>query len=183
MPSPNSQIWFNTTVAPLFGDEIKNGGRLRQPWLGFPGGDSYPITSHDLFTPHAPSVQQPHCQQLASHWRISPIFRRLTGERLTILTGVDRALNDNTATQRRDQILANVYAGGFLNYLNPTAFAQRHRVAHEHGYGTTYTGPDCSRWMQPSRVYFAVRERKTLECAPKPTICPISSYAGIRTLP
>jgi len=37
---------------------------------------------------------------------------------------VDRALNDNTATQRANQVLPSVYAGGFLNYLNPAAFAE-----------------------------------------------------------
>jgi len=57
-------------------------------------------------------------------WRISPIFRYLTGPPLTITTGVDRALNDNTFSQRANQVSPNVYAGGFLNYLNPAAFAQ-----------------------------------------------------------
>jgi len=57
-------------------------------------------------------------------WRVSPIFRYITGAPLTITTGVDRALNDNTATQRANQVLPSVYAGGFLNYLNPAAFAE-----------------------------------------------------------
>jgi hypothetical protein len=60
----------------------------------------------------------------ATGWRISPIFRYVTGTPLTILTGVDRALDNNTATQRPNQVLPNVYAGGFLNYLNPAAFQQ-----------------------------------------------------------
>ena len=33
-------------------------------------------------------------------------------------------LSDNTATQRANQVLPNVYTGGFLNYLNPAAFAE-----------------------------------------------------------
>jgi hypothetical protein len=60
----------------------------------------------------------------ATGWRISPIFRYVTGTPLTILTGVDRALDNNTATQRPNQVLPSVYAGGFLNYLNPAAFQQ-----------------------------------------------------------
>jgi len=303
----NGQFWFNTTVAPPFGDEIKlnfPAGGLDNPWLGQPGGNPYPIYSHNLFTPYAPyitlsgynmpttelhswnlSVQrqvagnwlvsanyvgnetehlwtstqanppvflglQPctlngvnyaTCSTTANYnqrrllslinpiaaadlgyvdffdpggtqsynglvlavqhrlsaglsmnanytwsrcigdysqgfttpnpgtgyqvpnnrrydrgncvfdrrgnfnlsaaynlprfenrfarvaftdWRISPIFRYLTGAALTVTTGVDRALNDNTFTQRPNQVLPNVYAGGFLNYLNPAAFAQ-----------------------------------------------------------
>jgi hypothetical protein len=61
---------------------------------------------------------------VATGWRISPIIRYVTGQPLTITTGVDRALNDNTATQRPNLISPNVYTGGFLNYLNPNAFAQ-----------------------------------------------------------
>jgi hypothetical protein len=302
-----SQLWFNTTVAPPFGDEIKNNspaGGFDNPWQGFPGGNPYPITSTDLFTPHAPyitvagynmpttemhswnlSIQRQlaadwlvsasyvgnetehiwdstqlnppqflglsactlggvsypicsttanydqrrtlsllspsksqllgyvdifdpggtqsynglvlsvqhrfskglttnanytwsHCigdmyvatqpqnpgtgyqvpdnrrfdrgnclfdrrgnlnisaayelprfenhaaRILATGWRISPIFRYLTGQPITITTGVDRALSDNTATQRPNQVLPDVYAHGFLNYLNPAAFTQ-----------------------------------------------------------
>src|SRR5215469_16997744 len=54
-----SQLWFNTTVAPPFGAEIKNNspaGGFDDPWLCFPGGNPYPITSNNLFTPHAPYI-------------------------------------------------------------------------------------------------------------------------------
>ncbi|HLI84426.1 MAG TPA: carboxypeptidase regulatory-like domain-containing protein [Bryobacteraceae bacterium] len=342
----NSQIWFNTTVAPPFGDEIKNNspaGGFDNPWLGFPGGNPYPITSHDLFTPHAPyitvagynmpttemhswnlSVQRQifsnwvasvsyvgnetehlwdstqlnppvflgtgpctlagvfyptcstaanydqrrvlslanpvksadlgyvdiydpggtqsynglvlslqhrfakgmtmnanytwsHCigdayvgnttpnpgtgyqipsdrradrgncvfdrrgnlnvsgayemprfnshvaNMLASHWRISPIFRYLTGAPMTITTGVDRALDDNTATQRPNQIAPNVYAGGFLNYLNPAAFSQP--AIGSLGNMGTYNvfGPGLFEVDAALSRLFTVRERKTLE--------------------
>ena len=63
-------------------------------------------------------------RMVAGGWRISPIFRYLTGQPLTITTGVDRALNDNTLTQRPNLISPNVYTGGFLNYLNLAAFQQ-----------------------------------------------------------
>jgi hypothetical protein len=55
----NSQVWFNTTVAPPFGDEIKlnsPAGGFDNPWQGFAGGNPYPITSHTLFTPNAPYI-------------------------------------------------------------------------------------------------------------------------------
>ena len=342
----NSQIWFNTTVAPPFGDEIKNNsptGGFDNPWLNFPGGNPYPVASHNLFTPHAPyitvagynmpttemhswnlSVQRQifsnwvasvnyvgnetehlwdstqlnppqflglgpctlagvsypvcstptnydqrrvlslanpaksadlgyvdiydpggtqsynglvlslqhrfasgltmnanytwsHCigdayvgnttpnpgfgyqvpgnrrfdrgncvfdrrgnfnlssayevprfsnhiaNMLASHWRISPIFRYLTGAPLTIVTGVDRALDDNTVTQRPNQIANNVYTGGFLNYLSSAAFAQP--AVGSLGNMGTYSvyGPGLFEVDAALSRLFTIKERKTLE--------------------
>ncbi|MBV8842140.1 MAG: TonB-dependent receptor [Bryobacterales bacterium] len=71
-----------------------------------------------------PRFEQRFVRMAVSDWRISPIFRYITGQALTITTGVDRNLADNTATQRPNQTLPDVYAGGFLNYLNPAAFQQ-----------------------------------------------------------
>ena len=342
----NSQIWFNTTVAPPFGDEIKNNspaGGLSNPWLGFPGGNPYPVTSNDLFTPHAPyitvagynmpttemhswnlslqrqifsnwvvsasyvgnetehlwdstqlnppvflglgpcmlagvsyptcstsanydqrrvlsllnptksadlgfvdiydpggtqsynglvlSVQHrfskgltlngnytwSHCigdayvgnstpnpgtgyqvpsdrrldrgncvfdrrgnlnisgayeiqslnnhiaRVLATGWRISPIFRYLTGAPFTITTGIDRALDDNTATQRPNQIAPNVYGSSFLGYLNPLAFAQP--AIGTLGNMGTYNvfGPGLFEVDVALSRVFPIRERKTIE--------------------
>jgi hypothetical protein len=100
---------------------------------------------------------------LASHWRISPIFRYLTGAPLTIVTGVDRALDDNTATQRPNQIAPHVYAGGFLNYLNAGAFAQP--AIGTLGNMGTYSvhGPGLFEVDAALSRLFVVRERKTLE--------------------
>jgi len=65
-------------------------------------------------------------------WRVTGTFRALTGPWLTITTGVDRALNGQTATQRADQNAGvDVYVpqtfnpvNGALFFLNPNAFAQ-----------------------------------------------------------
>jgi hypothetical protein len=343
----NSQVWFNTTVAPPFGDEIKlnsPAGGFDNPWQGFPGGNPYPITSHNLFTPNAPyitvagynmpttemhswnlsiqrqlaadwlvsasyvgnetehlwtstqvnqpqflglgpctlpnGVSYPTCSTtanydqrrtlsltnpakgqllgyldvydpggtqsynglilsvqhrfnkgltvngnytwsrcigdfyignttpnpgtgyqvpdnrrydrgncafdrrgnlnisgayeiqnfnnhmariLATGWRISPIFRYLTGAPLTITTGVDRALNDNTATQRPNQIATNVYAGGFLNYLNSAAFQQP--ALGTLGNMGTYSvfGPGQFEVDAALSRLFTIRERKRVE--------------------
>jgi hypothetical protein len=344
----NSQIWFNTTVAPPFGDEIKNNspaGGFDNPWLGFPGGNPYPVTANNLFTPHAPyispasydmpttamhswnfSIQRQisqnwlvsasyvgnqtshlwtstqenppvfipgncvagqyglttagpcsnannydqrralslldpnksallgyvdvydpggtqsynglvlslqhrfskgltmnanytwsHCigdayvgnttpnpgtgyqvpdnrrfdrgnclfdrrgnlnisgayeipnfnnrtaRILATGWRISPIFRYLTGAPLTITTGVDRALNDNTATQRPNQVLTDVYAHGFLNYLNPLAFTQP--AMGTLGNMGTYSvnGPGLFEVDAALSRLFRIQERKSVE--------------------
>src|SRR5579883_2253245 len=343
-----SQLWFNTTVAPPFGDEIKlnsPAGGFDNPWLGFPGGNPYPITSHTLFTPYAPyftvsgydmpttelhswnlSVQrqlsanwlvsasyvgnetehvwtstqanQPqyipgncvagqygltrpgpcsqasnydqrrtlslldpvksqligfldvldpggtqsynglilsvqhrfasgltlnanytwsHCigdfyvatqpqnpgtgyqvpnnrrfdrgdcfvdhrgnlnisgayeiprftnhaaRLLARGWRISPIFRYLTGSPLTITTGIDVALDDNTTTQRPNQVLPDVYTGGFLNYLNAKAFAQP--APGTLGNMGTYSvrGPGLFEVDTSLSRTFRIQERKSIE--------------------
>jgi hypothetical protein len=75
-----------------------------------------------------PRFENRTARLLASGWRISPIFRYLTGAPLLISTGVDRALNDNTATQRPNLLQPNAVhqtgPGSFLNYLNKAAFAQ-----------------------------------------------------------
>jgi hypothetical protein len=110
-----------------------------------------------------PSFTNHAARLLARGWRISPIFRYLTGAPLTITTGVDRALNDNTTTQRPNQILPNVYAGGFLNYLNPLAFAQPAlgtlgNMGNYDVYGPSLFEVD----LALSRV-FPICERKTLE--------------------
>jgi hypothetical protein len=62
---------------------------------------------------------------LTGNWRVSGIYRYVTGPALQPGTGTDQVLNGNTATQRPNQIASNVYGGGFLtNYLNPAAFAE-----------------------------------------------------------
>ena len=61
---------------------------------------------------------------VASGWRVSPIFKILSGDYLTIANSQDRALN-GSGQQRADQILANPYGNKTVsNYLNPLAFGQ-----------------------------------------------------------
>ena len=61
---------------------------------------------------------------VASGWRLSTIFRRSTGAWLTVLSGVDRAMDGNRS-HRPDQVLENPYGdrSALSNYLNPAAFA------------------------------------------------------------
>jgi hypothetical protein len=57
-------------------------------------------------------------------WKVAGIFRYITAPPLTALTGVDRNLTGNSATQRINQVLPDVSGGGFLtNFFNPAAFA------------------------------------------------------------
>jgi hypothetical protein len=63
---------------------------------------------------------------VVSGWRLAGIYRKSSGQFLTITSGVDRALNGITA-QRPNQILGNVFddksAKPLSRYLNPAAFA------------------------------------------------------------
>jgi len=60
-------------------------------------------------------------------WRLAGIYKKATGESLTITSGVDRALN-GVANQRPNQVLANPYLDTsgrpLTQYFNPAAFAQ-----------------------------------------------------------
>jgi hypothetical protein len=63
-------------------------------------------------------------RSIASGWRLSPIFKVLSGDCLNLTSGLDRALNGNTS-QRPQRILANPYGKKTVgSYLNPAAFAQ-----------------------------------------------------------
>ena len=64
-------------------------------------------------------------RMLASDWRLSGIFRAASGNRLTVTTGVDRALTGAPNVQRADQVLDDPYGARTVNnWLNPAAFAQ-----------------------------------------------------------
>jgi hypothetical protein len=60
---------------------------------------------------------------VGSGWRLSPIFKILSGGFLTMSTNQDRALN-GVAAQRVNQLMLNPYGNKTVsNYLNPAAFA------------------------------------------------------------
>ncbi len=60
---------------------------------------------------------------IGSGWRLSPIFRVLSGSFMSVTTNQDRALS-GTVNQRVNQIVGNPYGDKTpKNYLNPAAFA------------------------------------------------------------
>ena len=64
---------------------------------------------------------------LLSNWRISGLFRGLSGSPLNVVSGQDRALTGISGTnQRANPVLDNGYGdtSSITNYLNPAAFAQ-----------------------------------------------------------
>jgi hypothetical protein len=61
--------------------------------------------------------------KLGSGWRLSPIFRILSGDQLAVTTNQDRALS-GIGSQRVNQVLGNPYGDKSVkNFLNPSAFA------------------------------------------------------------
>jgi len=71
-----------------------------------------------------PQFANPTLRAVASNWRLSPIFKILSGSSMTVLSGQDRALTA-LANQRADQIVGSPYGDKTIGkYLNPAAFAQ-----------------------------------------------------------
>ncbi len=71
----------------------------------------------------APRFSNPALRAVGSSWRLSPIFRILSGDYMSITTNLDRALS-GISNQRVNQILENPYGDKSVkNYLNPAAFA------------------------------------------------------------
>ena len=71
-------------------------------------------------------TNQKMVRAVAGGWRLSGIYRTASGTPLTILSGVDRALN-GISNQRPDQILGSVYGNKsgrpLSQFINPAAFA------------------------------------------------------------
>jgi hypothetical protein len=70
-----------------------------------------------------PRFANPALRALGSGWRLSPIFKVLSGSFLTVTTSQDRALN-GVSSQRVNLLQLNPYGAKTVkNYLNPAAFA------------------------------------------------------------
>ena len=74
-----------------------------------------------------PQFANARLRAVASGWRVSGIYRNLTGAYLTVSGGVDRALTGATAGQQRaNQVLGDPYGdrNSLTKYLNAAAYAQ-----------------------------------------------------------
>ena len=86
---------------------------------------------------------------ILSGWRLSGIFRAMSGSPLTVVTGADRALSGTQATTlRANQVGRNPYGtnnGGWLSptsfWLNPTSFAQPAIGTYGTSVRNAYDGP------------------------------------------
>ena len=110
-----------------------------------------------------PRFENAKLRAVASGWRLSPIFRVLAGNYMTITTSQDRALTAITQ-QRVDQILASPYG----NKTARTISIPRHSLCRQ-----------WDRWATPERARFADRPVGSL-MRPSPDIpVPRNTEAGI----
>ena len=100
---------------------------------------------------------------MATGWRISGIYRWLSGDQMTITSGQDRTLS-GVANQRPNQVLPDPYGNKSLtNFLNPAAFALP--AIGTLGNMGTYNIAGPSTWqfdLMLSRV-FQIHEKQTVE--------------------
>jgi hypothetical protein len=78
---------------------------------------------------------------LASGWRLSGIFRASSGRRLTVTTGLDRALTGAPNVQRANQISDDVYGDTLNQWLKASAFAQPALGTFGNSGRNAYVGP------------------------------------------
>jgi len=76
-------------------------------------------------TVQSPQFDSRALRLVASDWRLSGSFRASSGSRLSVTTGLDRALTGNQGQQRANQVGSDPYGAKTLNqWLNPASFAQ-----------------------------------------------------------
>src|SRR5262249_621152 len=101
--------------------------------------------------------------RVATGWRLSGIYRWLSGDQMTITSGQDRTLSGVSA-QRPNQVLPNPYGNKSLtNFLNPAAFGLP--PIGSLGNMGTYNIAGPSTWqfdVMLSRI-FQIREHQRLE--------------------
>jgi hypothetical protein len=109
---------------------------------------------------------------LASGWSLSAIYRYATGTPLTILSGLDQAL-DGFGSQRPNQLLQNTAAANpgsacanrspCVNWLNPAAFAQPTAGTLGNMGVLNVTGPKFFQFDTAIVREFRIRESERLE--------------------
>ena len=104
-------------------------------------------------------------RMVASDWRGSATVSMYSGGPITIVSGIDNALNGiNAATQYANQLLPNVYgAGGPSAWLNPAAFAAPASGTIGNMSPGTVRGPGALIFNAGLSRLFRVRERQVFE--------------------
>jgi hypothetical protein len=159
-----SDWWYNTA----------NSGTGTQTWLN-PNNRNYDRGNCDVgredrrhvfnFTNviATPAFSNPTLRVVGSGWRLSTIFRVMSGAYMTVLSGVDRELT-GTRNQRPNQVLANVYGDKTIgNYFNPAAFAQPALGTLGNLGRASITGPGAWQFDAAVTRTFQLRETQKLE--------------------
>ena len=102
---------------------------------------------------------------IGSAWKGSATASMSSGNALTVVTGVDNALNGlNTTAQYANQLLPNVYGNGTANqWLNPAAFGNPVAGAFGNMRPGTVRGPGSVVVNAAVSRLFRLREAKTIE--------------------
>ena len=110
-----------------------------------------------------PNFANPTLRVLGSGWRLSTIFRALSGASMEVVSGVDRQLT-GTLLQRVNQILPDVYGDKSVgNYFDPAAFAQPALGTLGNERKGSITGPGTWQFDAALTRTFQVREMQKLE--------------------
>ena len=115
---------------------------------------------------NAPRFANAILRTLASRWRLSGIYKKASGEPLTITSGQDRALT-GVASQRTNQVLQDPYldksARPLTQYFNPSAFAQPALGTYGQMGRFNVKGPGMWQFDVALSRIFAVRENQSIE--------------------
>jgi len=100
---------------------------------------------------------------VGSGWRLSPIFKVLSGDHLTITTSQDRALN-GIGSQRVSLLNSNPFGAKTVgNYLKPTAFASPALGTFGNVGAGSIAGPGTWQFDTALSRTFQIREAQSLE--------------------
>jgi hypothetical protein len=112
----------------------------------------------------SPSFSSRVLKLAASNWQLSPLVKIRTGQYITVLTGVDNALN-GTVTQRPNQVLANPYLPNrsVNGWLNPAAFANPAPGTYGNLGNNNLIGPKYFQLDVAVSRTFSIAEKKTLQ--------------------
>jgi hypothetical protein len=110
-----------------------------------------------------PRFSNPTLRAVGSNWRVSPIFKILSGGYVTIITSSDIALT-GIANQRVNQVLPNPYGDKSVQkFLNPAAFALPAPGTLGNAGSNSIAGPGTWQFDMALSRSFRLRERQRLE--------------------
>jgi len=154
-PNGDTGLYFAPTRAGDRGDCVATSGA---------GGDHRHIANMTGLG-SMPKFQNKALRIIASEWKGSATVSMYSGDAITVVTGVDNALNGlNTTTQYANQLLPNVYGNGTISqWLNPAAFGAPASGTYGNMTPGTIRGPGALIVNAGVSRLFRVRERQTLE--------------------
>ncbi len=111
-----------------------------------------------------PQFSNSTLRAVASGWRLSPIFRVLSGEYLAVTTNQDRSLTGAFGLQRVNQLMVDPYGDKTpAKYLNPAAFALPALGAYGNVGSGSIAGPGTWQFDAAISRTFQFRERQKME--------------------